>query len=147
MPIVRRRGHFKNGKPFTPPKYKWAPRWIVELEWVGNKTQVLPLLEYIAKKQSDHSGVWMNGPDAGMCDASWDFEGADDPHARALYRRLEDVVKSCRWWMYVRLRLLHDFEEKKKWKCEWKLQRGKFRLMPVRKLRKRKPRTISRRAA
>lgn len=130
-----RRPHapIRNGKPKRPA---WKERWCVSLEWIGNKPQVLPLLEYIAKRISDHSGVWMNGPESGLCDAMWDFEAGDAPHARAVYRRLEDVVKTTRWWMYVRLRLLHDFDEKKRFKCEWKLQRGKFRRLPVRTLRK-----------
>lgn len=129
--------HMRNGKPFRPPKPRpWQECWCVSLEWTGNKVQVLPLIEYIVKRNSDHSGSFLIGPP--LCDAMWDKLGPRT--ARGLYRRLENIVKGARWFGYVRLRLLHDWHAEKKMKCEQQLKRGKIPKFPHLKLRKRSPR-------
>ena len=120
-------------------KSKSKPGWWVWLEWTGNKTQVLPLIEYIVDRNSDGSGVWMAGPEAGLCDASWNFEVFEEITALGLFEDLKDLIKHTTW-MYVRLRLLHDFGEDKPLKCERQLRRGKFKPVVVIHRRKRKPR-------
>jgi hypothetical protein len=133
-------------KAIVRPPAAGAPRkafWYTQLEWIGNKTQVLPLIEYIVGQNlgrraiSDHSGVWMSGPESGLCDAAWHAVSATG--AWQVYRALKKLLVECRRFTpYFRLRILYcDPSESmaRRSKVLEQLKRGKFYQIPVRKLR------------
>ena len=117
-----------------------SPFWYAQLEWTGNKTQVLPLIEHIVGKISDHSGVWMSGPESGLCDAAWDCDS--EQAGFAIYGRLLAMCKAVRRFApYFRLRLIYCDPQQaaapRKWKPLAQYRRGKFVAMKIRTLRKR----------
>jgi len=84
-------------------KEKLTPWWYVTLEWIGNKVEVLPIIEHAIGRHSNDSGVWLRGPETGLCDASWDGKNKRD--AQRLYNRLLKLAKACRF-RYLRLQLI-----------------------------------------
>lgn len=136
----------KSVTPATPG----APFWYTQMEWTGNKTQVLPLVEYIVGQNlgraaiSDHSGIWMRGPESGLCDASWDAISATG--ARQVYRALRKLLAECRRFApYVRLRVMYCDPSQsmaQRSKVLEQFKRGKFAPVPIRKLRKRPSRSL-----
>lgn len=100
--------------------------WYTQLEWTGNKTQVLPLVEYIVGEISDHSGVWMSGEDAGLCDAAWDWPSATG--AWNVYRTLRKLLDEVRRFApYVRLRIMYCDPAKRSNKILKQFKRGTYR--------------------
>lgn len=78
--------------------------WSVMLEWTGNKPQVLPLIEYIVRRNSDGSGCWLP---CSLCDAQWcDLTRRV---ARRLYTRLGHLLDGrVRFAPYVRISLSNN---------------------------------------
>jgi hypothetical protein len=85
-------------------KQKFKAHYGVLIEWMGDKTQVLPLLEHIAGEPSDGSGSFFAFP---LNDASWSGEHL---HMSAIYARLRKAC-SLRFTWYVRLQLHHFVTE------------------------------------
>lgn len=106
----------------------WKPSWDVWLEWCGDLAPVLPLLEFIVKRNSDRSGGFVDG--SNLCDASWYFN--DPRKARGLFDRLRAVLTKVRFSYYVRLRLLHDWKPGKEYRCVEIYRRGRLPKLRIR---------------
>lgn len=103
---------------------RWRPYFTVAMEVRGGfKPDVLPLVEYIVRRNSDSSGAWMDG--SGLWDAEWYCDGRRT--ARTIYKRLENLFRSVRF-SYVRLRLLHYHTEAKRPKVLTQYRRGKLKI-------------------
>ena len=83
----------------NPPLTTWG----VLLEWTGNKSQVLPLVEFIVKRVSDGSGCFLS---ISLCDAQWfDLKRRD---ARRIFDNLVKLSKRVRFSPYVRVSLSNN---------------------------------------
>lgn len=112
----------KTDKLFTK---RWRPYFTVAIEVRGGfKPDVLPLVEYIVRRNSDSSGAWMDG--TGLWDAEWYRDGRRT--ARTIYKRLESLFRSVRF-SYVKLRLLHYHTESEAPKVLSAYSRGKLKLV------------------
>jgi hypothetical protein len=97
-------------KRHTPRKYrrgsrKWREHWTVMLEWIGNKPQVLPLIEHHIRLASDGSGTMLA---CSLNDATWTCYRKTD--AEHLFGRLKRLGR-IRFSPYVRVQLFHDFKD------------------------------------
>ena len=85
---------------------RWRESWTVMLEWLGNKTQVLPLIEHHIRLSSDGSGTMLA---CGLNDATWTcYKKADATH---LFGRLKYMARWAGFSPYVRIQLFHDFKD------------------------------------
>lgn len=139
---------------------KWRECFTVWIDFIGDRSQVGPLLDFIAGCPNDGGGQFLSLP---LSDQSWKFR--DRAGAESCFENLKPACTK-RWSPYIRLRLLHDDKPDR---CEKpfvqigpvkhyplseggghdiavrrgrgpivlrKYQRGKCPQMPVRKLRK-----------
>lgn len=117
----------------VPLRADWKPYWFVSLEWLGNKPQVLPLIEYAVKENSDGSGCCLLD---GVCDADWNADKAWK--ARRVFIRLRSLCASTRFAPFIRLRLLHYEQQTCRPRLIESFRRGKAPVIPMRKMRKRR---------
>jgi hypothetical protein len=78
--------------------------WSVLLEWTGNKSQVLPLIEHIVKRDSDGSGCFLA---CSLCDAQWD-DLRRGPARRIFGAVSKLLVRRIRFAPYVRVSLFNN---------------------------------------
>lgn len=99
---------------------KWRESFTVWIDFIGDRSQIGPLLDFIAGAPSDGGGTFLIGPP--LSDQSWTFSGTRNyrqprgcivnpsPGARAdeCFDRLKAAACRARWSPYIRLRLMHD---------------------------------------
>ena len=99
---------------------KWRESFNVWIEFIGDRSQVGPLLDFIAGSASDGGGTFLIGPP--ISDQSWTFRGTRNyrqprgsivnpsPSHRAneCFDRLKAAANFANFSPYIRLRLLHD---------------------------------------
>lgn len=93
---------------------KWRESFTVWIDYLGNRSQIGPLLDHIAGSPSDGGGSVVIGPP--LCDQDWNFsakgkrysirEAQED--AEIVYTILKNACIKTRFSPYIRLRLLHD---------------------------------------
>jgi hypothetical protein len=76
--------------------------WSVMLEWTGDKSQVLPLIEIIVRRQSDGSGCFLP---IWLCDAQW--YDLNRNAAWRIFGRLQRLSADVRFARYVRVSLFN----------------------------------------
>lgn len=116
-----------------PLRADWAQHWFVSLEWTGNRPQVLPLIEYAVKENSDGSGVCLLN---GVCDADWHADKLWK--ARRVFIRLRSLCAATRFAPFIRLRLLHYAVQTCRLLLLDSFRRGKTPAIPMRRMRKRR---------
>ncbi len=100
---------------------KWRESFTVWIDFIGDRSQVGPLLDFIAGCPSDGGGTFVIGPP--LSDQSWtvfstserytlpplrrDLSESAELKARKIFEKLQAACKT-RWSPYIRLRLLHD---------------------------------------
>jgi hypothetical protein len=88
---------------------KWRESFTVWIDFIGDRSQVGPLLDFIAGCPSDGGGTFVIGPP--LSDQSWTFDGTPIIEAESAAEKCYDRLKAAcraRWSPYIRLRLLHD---------------------------------------
>ncbi len=83
---------------------KWRESWCVWLDFIGDRSQIGPLLDHIAGELSGGGGSFLALP---LSDQSWEF--TDLKKADEVFNRLKAACHS-RWTPYARLRLMHESE-------------------------------------
>jgi hypothetical protein len=93
----------KNETVFAIRRNPTLATWSVLLEWTGDKSQVLPLIEHIVKRDSDGSGCFLA---CSLCDAQWyDLKRAP---ARRIFGVLSKLLdQRIRFARYVRITLFN----------------------------------------
>lgn len=77
--------------------------WSVMLEWIGNKPQVLPLIEYHLGEQSGGSGTLIA---LQLNDANWKCKSRTD--AKVIFAMLKHLCRGARFSPYIRLQLFEE---------------------------------------
>ena len=101
----------KGNEKTKPAGRKWRESFTVWIDFIGDRSQVGPLLDHIAGCASDGGGSFVAVP---LCDQSWDFVASNAVTAKVAGDRALDVFErlkaACRarWAPYVCLRMLHD---------------------------------------
>ena len=128
----------------TPKPRKWRESFTVWIDFIGDRSQIGPLLDHIAGVPSDGGGQFLALP---LSDQSWTFVASNTLTAKVAGDRLFDVFErlkaACRtrWSSYIRIRLLHDDRPDRCSKVLRKYQRGKCPdLSKVCRLKRRKRR-------
>lgn len=89
---------------------KWRESFTVWIDFIGDRSQVGPLLDHIAMWISDGGGSMVVPPF--LSDQSWTvYPGKGDQTritAEAIYNRIAGACARSRFSPYIRLRLLHD---------------------------------------
>jgi hypothetical protein len=119
-------------KPRTPyegPLLRW-----VSLEWSADYRAVQPLIEYILKRNSDSSGVWMTGE--GIADAVWSADTSEV--AEEVYDTLVRLCMAVKFAPYVRVRLMELLPGKDSAHAVSVWRRGKTPCLKLRRFRRKK---------